>query len=132
VDDDDVVVMGLQRALAKMNANNPVFVASDGLEALALLRGDASNAPLESPYLILLDLNMPRMNGFEFLDEIRGDPALRRAIVFVLTTSGSDTDKQKAYDRNVAGYIVKSDSARTFDDTLDLLDRYQKIVDLPC
>ncbi len=132
VDDDDVVIMALQRTLKKMKFDNPSFVASNGLEALALLRGGPGSAPLDPPCMILLDLNMPCMNGFEFLEEIRGDPALRQSIIFVLTTSDSLDDKHKAYDKNVAGYIVKPSAAGTFGDTLSLLDRYQNVVDLPC
>tara|TARA_R110001606_G_scaffold130619_1_gene266182 strand:+ start:93 stop:521 length:429 start_codon:yes stop_codon:yes gene_type:complete len=132
VDDDEVVIMGLQRTLKKMKFDNPSYTANDGIEALALLRGSAGNAPLQAPCLILLDLNMPRMNGHEFLEEIRNDPALRQSIIFVLTTSNSRDDKHRAYDKNVAGYIVKPIGRGTFGDTLSLLEKYQSVVDLPC
>jgi len=64
---------------------------------------------LEKPYIILLDLNMPRMSGIEFLEVIRHDDALRDTVVFVLTTSKADEDRTAAYKKHVAGYIVKSD-----------------------
>ena len=132
VDDDEVVIMALRRAIKKMAFDNPIFVAGNGIEALNLLRGSAGSAPMSPPYLILLDLNMPCMNGFEFLEEIRNDSALRHSIIFVLTTSDSQNDKKKAYEKNIAGYIVKPDTAGSLGDILSLLDQYQRIVDLPC
>ena len=84
VDDDDVDVMALQRMFKKQKIANPVRVASDGREALDILRGDNGAKQIAWPYLILLDLNMPRMNGIELLDEIRSDPTLASSLVFVL------------------------------------------------
>jgi len=64
------------------------------------------------PCLIMLDLNMPRMGGIEFLEELRSDPLLRRILVFVMTTSAAPEDRMKAYDMNVAGYMLKHRPAR--------------------
>ncbi len=94
------------------------------------LRG-VGHAPFSKPFLILLDLNMPGMNGFEFLDELRDDPMLRDSIVFVLTTSNSETDRPRIYRKNVAGYIVKSDVGPSFKKAVDLLDCYWTTVTLP-
>src|SRR4051812_8809100 len=104
VDDDEVDIMGVKRAFRSSNLENNIVIAANGLEALEKLR-DGQSVP--HPYLILLDLNMPRMNGIEFLEETRGDPGLSSAVIFVLTTSGAAEDKRQAYARNIAGYIVK-------------------------
>ncbi len=131
VEDDDVELMILKRSLKKLKIANPVIVAHDGIEALSILRGEGDLGSIQKPYIILLDLNMPRMNGIEFLDEIRKDPKLCRAVVFVLTTSNAEQDKVKAYDKHVAGYIVKSNAGESFMDALDMLDRYWRVVELP-
>ena len=106
-------------------------VVHDGLEALAVLRGDEGPAPVNRPNIIVLDLNMPRMSGIEFLDQLRADPALHDLIVFVLTTSDAPRDKREAYQRNVAGYLVKSISGQGFAETVDMLGRFVRLVDLP-
>ncbi len=131
VDDDDVDRKGLRRALKQMRLANPIAEAHDGLEALALLRGGDGRGPLQPPFIILLDLNMPRMNGIEFLDEIRADPALQTAVVFVLTTSMDEKDRLAAHRRNVAGYIIKSDARNSFREALSLIDHYWRVVELP-
>lgn len=128
VDDDDVDAMGVQRALQKLKIVNPLVRARDGLEALELLRtADA----VQRPYLILLDLNMPRMNGIEMLNELRQDPALCSSVVFVLTTSQDDQDKFAAYNKNVAGYIVKKHVGDGFMRVMEMLDHYWRVVELP-
>ena len=94
VDDDEVDVMGLERAFRRGNMHNPIVTAPDGIAALALLRDGHS---VMRPYMIVLDINMPRMTGIEFLDEVRGDKKLQDSVVFVLTTSKDDEDKHRAY-----------------------------------
>lgn len=127
VEDDDVDAMGVDRALKKMRLANPMFRARDGVEGLALLRsGDISK-----PYIILLDLNMPRMGGLEFLEELRGDSELHKSIVFVLTTSKRDQEISAAYEKNIAGYIVKTTLNEDFDQLLGFLDHYWRLVELP-
>jgi CheY-like chemotaxis protein len=128
VDDDDVDAMGIERALKKLKIANPMIRARDGIEALALLQKPDC---IELPYLILLDINMPRMNGFEFLDQIRKNPALSSSVVFVLTTSDDDEDKISAYQKHVAGYIVKKKVEDGFVPLIDMLDHYWRIVELP-
>ena len=106
---------------------NPLFRARDGVEALELLRSGA----VARPYLILLDLNMPRMGGLEFIAEVRQDPRLSNSVVFVLTTSKSDEDLSAAYRSHVAGYIVKSEIGDSFGNLVQMLDAYWQIVELP-
>ncbi len=124
--------MGLKRAMRRLDLQNPFFIANDGIEALELLRGNDNAEPVGTPYLILLDLDMPRMSGLEFLREVREDSSLSNSMVFVLTTSAAESDKVSAYDKNVAGYIVKSDAEQTFVNVLGMLEHYCKVVELPC
>lgn len=108
VDDDDVDVMTVQRVFKKNQITNPLYVASNGIEALAWVRSDRSvNLVPSARQLILLDLNMPRMNGIEFLRELRSEPEGGSIPVIVLTTSNEEKDKVDAYKLNVAGYILK-------------------------
>ncbi len=127
VDDDDIDATALQRALHKLKLLNPLYRAKDGLEAIELLRA----GEIPSPYIILLDLNMPRMNGLEFLEELRSDPILTHAIVFVLTTSKSDEDIISAYREHVAGYLLKQRMDNDFMQVVGLLDHYWRIIELP-
>lgn len=131
VDDDDVSIMAIQRAISKMKLVNPVRAAKDGLQALEILRGDAGESKLLPPYVVLLDINMPRMNGHEFLAELRDDPDLRRALVFVLTTSDAHQDVMAAYEKNIAGYIVKDDIYESFKKTLEVVDLFSKLIVFP-
>ena len=131
VDDDQVDVRAVKRGLLQHKLANPVFVASDGQEALDLLRGANGRKRLPRPYLILLDLNMPRMNGIRFLEEVRCDPELHDSIVFVLTTSSSDQDLVAAYNQHIAGYIVKSDAGAEFLRLVQMLERFVLVVQFP-
>ena len=131
VEDDEIDVAGIRHAFRKLKIANPITTASDGLEALEVLRGKGDNKPLPAPYVILLDLNTPRMNGLEFLEELRRDPKLQKAIVFVLTTSRSDEDMTASYRKNIAGYIVKEEAGQSFVKLVELLDHYWRIVELP-
>lgn len=131
VDDDEVDVQGLKRAFTKSRIGNPIVVARDGIEALEVLRGENGRSKLAKPHLILLDLNMPRMNGLEFLHALRNDDDLKAAVVFMITTSKAEEDKARAYGHNVAGYIVKQDPANTFMQAVSMLEHYWKIVEFP-
>jgi len=130
VEDNEVDIEAVQRAFQQQRIANPIRVARNGVEALELLRKPAP-AGIARPFLILLDLNLPRMDGHEFLAELRADPRLQDSIVFVLTTSKSDEDKIKSYDLHVAGYLVKSQVGPGFLNLVDLLDRYWRIVEFP-
>ncbi len=131
VEDDEVDARAVKRAFNKRKVSNPIHVARDGVEALAMLRGEDGFPPFPRPFLILLDLNMPRMNGIQFLDELRKDPELHSSIVFVLTTSNADKDKVAAYEKNVAGYLLKSNAGTDFLSVLQLLENYVISVQFP-
>ncbi len=128
VEDDGVDVMNVRRAFEKAHITNPVFVAGDGIEALEKLR---SGAIPNHRRLILLDLNMPRMNGIEFLRELRRDPELCQTVVVVLTTSAEERDKLDAYGLNIAGYLVKPVTFDKFCDLVVTLNKYWTLVELP-
>jgi CheY-like chemotaxis protein len=131
VDDDDVDVQAVRRAFRKARIANPIVAARDGVEALAVLRGEDGHERIARPYIIILDLNMPRMDGLEFLTELRKDAEHHDAVVFVLTTSKADEDRTASYDKNVAGYIVKSNVGEGFLNVIQLLDCYWRVVLLP-
>lgn len=130
VEDDQVDAEAVRRAFQKQKIANPLVEVNDGVEALSLLRGEQGD-PLPRPYIILLDLNMPRMNGLEFLKHLREDEKLRDSIVFVLTTSDDNRDKLAAYEQHVAGYMVKSRAGKDFLDLTALLDHYWRIIEMP-
>lgn len=128
VEDDEVDVMTVKRAFKNNHIMNPLFVAADGIEALEKLR--SSEVP-KGRRLVLLDLNMPRMNGIEFLEELRKDPELAATPVVVLTTSNDDQDKVQAYNMNVAGYLLKPVTFQNFCDVMVALNKYWSLVELP-
>ena len=133
VEDDEVDVMNVQRAFKKSNILNPLYMAANGLEALDILRGKAQIEPAmpQARRLILLDLNMPRMNGIEFLRELRLDENLRSIPVIVLTTSNEDRDKVEAYNLNVAGYILKPVTFSNFVEVMATLNKYWMLSEIP-
>ena len=128
VEDDEVDVMNVQRAFKKNHIANPLFLASNGLEALQQLR--SGDIPRERR-IILLDLNMPQMNGIEFLRELRRDPELNLTPVVVLTTSNDERDRIEAYNLNVAGYILKPVTFNNFCEVMTALNKYWALVELP-
>jgi len=128
VDDDEVDVMTVRRAFTKANIVNKLFVASDGIQALDMLR---NNGVPDSRRIVLLDLNMPRMNGIEFLREVRADRALHALTVVVLTTSNEDRDRVEAYQLNVAGYLLKPVTFRAFAEVMATLNKYWTLMEMP-
>jgi CheY-like chemotaxis protein len=128
VEDDEVDVMNVRRAFEKNHITNPLFVAGNGLEALDKLR---SGEVPQGRRIVLLDLNMPKMNGIEFLRELRNDPALAATPVVVLTTSNNDRDKIDAFNLNVAGYLVKPVTFAEFSDLMVTLNKYWTLVEMP-
>lgn len=132
VEDDEVDVMNVQRAFKKSSIDNPLYLASNGLEALSILRGrnNKINIP-QGRRLILLDLNMPKMNGIEFLRELRADEALQAIPVIVLTTSNEDKDKVEAYKFNVAGYILKPVTFNNFVEAVSTMNKYWSLSEMP-
>jgi CheY-like chemotaxis protein len=131
VEDDDLCLMGLNRAFKAAKIENPVSFAHDGIEALEILRGTNGRPRLPRPYVILLDLNMPRMDGIEFLKELRKDEDLKKSIVFIMTTSDANEDKVRAYNLGAAGYILKSNPANAFLEATMLLNAYWRVVEFP-
>jgi CheY-like chemotaxis protein len=132
VEDDEVDVMTVKRAFQKGNITNPLYLAGNGLEALAMLRnepGQAASVPTERR-LVLLDLNMPKMNGLEFLQELRADSTIRHTPVVVLTTSNEERDRLQAYDLNVAGYILKPVTFSIFVELMITLNKYWTLCEM--
>ena len=130
VDDDEIDRQAVFRGFAKADIDCQIEGATDGIEALEILRGEG-DSELEPPYVVLLDLNMPRMDGIGFLEELRADDKLRRTIVFVLSTSDSEEDQLRAYDQLIAGYIVKSSAGRDFRNLAEMIANYWKIIAPP-
>ena len=130
VEDDAVDVMTVQRAFKKSKVSNPLHIAGNGLEALELLR--SSENPFQgSRCLILLDLNMPKMNGIEFLKELWQDPIFHKIPVIVLTTSDQERDRVEAYNLHVAGYIVKPVTFAKFVEVVTILNHYWTLCEFP-
>jgi CheY-like chemotaxis protein len=131
VEDDDGDALAIRRAFRKAKVANDISRAVDGVEALEILRGKNDRQSLSRPYILLVDINMPRMNGIDFVRAVRADPSLRRAVVFVLTTSKRDEDRLAAYDLNVAGYILKETAGEDFLKLITLLEVYWRVVEAP-
>lgn len=128
VEDDDIDVMTVQRAFRKNNISNPLKVAGNGIEALEMLRSGEIPAVNR---IVLLDINMPRMDGIEFLRELRADPELRATTVVVLTTSNEDRDRVQAYELNVAGYLLKPVTFVNFVEITAMLNKYWTLMEFP-
>jgi CheY-like chemotaxis protein len=131
VEDDDVAAESVVKSLRRAGCAFPVAWAPDGQDALDILHGRDPQRSAPRPRVILLDLNMPRMSGFEFLQHMRADPALHDEVVFVLTTSDADNDRARAYEENIAGYMVKSLVGPQFSRLAHLLSSYHAAVRLP-
>ncbi len=122
VEDDFVDLEIIRRGAAKRGLQADILNATDGAAALQLLRSDRLTQQQLGQLVVLLDINMPGMNGHQFLDEIRADEALRPAVVFILTSSDHPRDISRAYERNVAGYFVKSNLAGLLETLASYLD----------
>lgn len=124
--------MTVRRAFRKGNITNPLYVANNGLEALNVLQGKSDHLPTMPPErrLILLDLNMPKMGGIEFLQVLRADPQLKDIPVVVLTTSNGDRDRLKAYNLNVSGYILKPVEFEAFIETMLIFNKYWALCEM--
>lgn len=110
VEDNDVDVDLMRRGLDRIDAASFLVRAKDGLEALDILNAAPDDAVLPHPFVILLDINMPRMNGHEFLETLREDPEIAASRVIVFTTSSNPRDVSRAYRHNAVGYMVKPDT----------------------
>jgi len=127
IEDDDIDAMYIMRDFKKRKIANPFLRAVDGLDALEKLR----NGKVARPFIILLDLQMPRMNGIEFLEELRKDEALSDSVVFVLTTSKDERDIVSSYENHIAGYFVKEAPGEGFLSVIEVLDGYWRLAHLP-
>ena len=114
VEDDYLDIRNVERELKKINVNLPLYIARNGREAMGMLKGEGFPKIEPLPKVVMLDINMPKMNGIEFLTEIRKDPILRDLNVFIMTTSNDDTDRIAAKNLNVSGYIEKPLTFDTF------------------
>ncbi|MFT4569680.1 MAG: CheY-like chemotaxis protein [Hyphomicrobiaceae bacterium] len=134
VEDDLVDVKAIKRAFQQHKLTNPLYVCSNGAQALTYLRHeppytDPASAP--PPGIILLDINMPVMNGIEFLREMKADPAIKQTPVIVLTTSKEDSDRIQGYELGIAGYIVKPTGFPKFFEAIKVIDLYWSLCELP-
>jgi len=132
IDDDQVDKMVIEKVIRKLGITTHLFHAGDGEEALDLLRGtNGKTAPVPMPDIIITDINMPRMNGLEFLKALREDPKLRHMSVIIMTTSNDDVDRREAYSYNVAGYVIKPVDIQQFENTFQILHAYWKLCEWP-
>ncbi|WP_299825056.1 response regulator [uncultured Pontibacter sp.] len=130
VEDDYLDIMNVERELKKISLNHPIHVARNGREALNMLRGEGTTKISPAPSVILLDINMPKMNGLEFLTELRREPEFNHIPVFIMTTSNEETDRMAAQRLNVSGYIVKPLTFDSFENSHSSLDSFSLFLDL--
>ncbi|MDX5346835.1 MAG: response regulator [Hymenobacteraceae bacterium] len=129
VEDDYLDIMSVERELKKINIDLPLHIARNGREALDMLKGEGV-PKIPRPSVIMLDINMPKMNGLEFLSELRKDPEFSDINVFIMTTSNEDTDRFAAQKLNVSGYIVKPLTFDTFGNSNSSIDSFSLFLDL--
>lgn len=127
VEDDTVDAMTVKRAFRDLHITNDLAIVGNGEEALDFLR----NSRNEKPSIVLLDLNMPRMNGIEFLTVAKSDPELMSIPVVVLTTSKEDQDKVDSFNLGVAGYIIKPVDYMQFVEVVRTIDLYRTLCEIP-
>ncbi len=130
VENDDVDAEAFERGMRKHRISSPLFNAPDGAKALRLLRAESAAPSSAGQLIVLLDLNLPRMSGLEFLAFLRADPALKDTIVFALTSSAAAQDRVDMYRVGVTGYFVKSNMGPCYDHIADLLED-AKAADIP-
>lgn len=130
VEDDQMDVMNVQRELRRQHIDAPLVQARNGREALDLLRGENGQLKIDRPGVVMLDINMPRMNGLELLEALRADPEFQDLNVFIMTTSDLDSDRYKAQQLAVSGYIIKPLSFETFGEGGTSVDGFSLFLDL--
>jgi len=127
VEDDRVDVMTVKRALKEIRVTNKVNIVQNGEEALNFLRDPNT----ELPAIILLDINMPKMNGIEFLKEAKNDDVLKRIPTIVLTTSRDDCDRLESFNLGAAGYMIKPVDYLQFVDVMRAINLYWTLSEMP-
>jgi CheY-like chemotaxis protein len=130
VEDDVVDVKTVERAFRELGIAAPLVHRASGEDALEWLRA-LPDAADRLPAVILLDLNMPRMNGLEFLRIVKSDPALKRIPVIVLTTSQEESDRAASFELGAAGYVRKPVDFEKFVDAMRIVNRYWTLSELP-
>lgn len=131
VEDNDLDFEMVNRMLTRIGAPNKLVRAKDGLDAMDILHGQVSGQEVDPPFIVLLDLNMPRMNGIEFLSKLRSDNRFKNISVFVFTTSESPDDINAAFDNATNGYIVKPDTTSELKDVLTKFLDYIGVTKIP-
>lgn len=131
VEDNPADMIAIAGALGKGYDQFLLTAVNDGETALAVLRGELGQTPLSRPFLILLDLYLPKIDGFAFLRILRQDPKLRNSIVFVISGSNTDVDKRKTYQAGIAGYLCKEKVGQHFQALATFLDAYCSLVEFP-
>jgi len=127
IEDDEVDAMTVKRALGDLKVSNPLVRVANGQQALEYLQQDSN----PKPCVILLDLNMPVMNGHEFLQQVKADKNLQVIPVVVLTTSTEQTDIQMGFRHGAAGYIIKPVDYKKFVESMKVIDIYWTLSRLP-
>jgi len=130
VEDDQMDIMNVQRELRKNNVEVPLHIARNGREALNMLRGENGQPRIGKPSVVMLDINMPRMNGLELLEVLRSDPEFVGLNVFIMTTSDLESDRMKAQNLSVSGYIIKPLSFDKFGEGGTTIDGFSLFLDL--
>lgn len=130
VEDDQMDIMNVQRELRKQNIDVPLVIARNGREALNLLRGEGGQERIARPNVLILDINMPRMNGLELLEVLRSDPEFVGLNVFIMTTSDLETERLKARELAVSGYIIKPLNFDKFGEGGSTVDGFSLFLDL--
>jgi CheY-like chemotaxis protein len=130
VEDDQMDVMNVQRELRRQNINVPLVHARNGRDALKMLRGEGDETKIAKPNVVMLDINMPRMNGLELLEILRSDPEFVGLNVFIMTTSDLESERLKAQQLAVSGYIIKPLSFDKFGEGGTSVDGFSLFLDL--
>lgn len=127
VEDDRIDVMTIERSMKDLKIANPLYVVENGIEALKFLRSESN----PRPGIILLDINMPRMNGHEFLFQIKADPDLKRIPAIIMTTSEDSQDKTESFNLGAAGYMIKPVDYKKFVEVVNAINLYWTLSELP-
>lgn len=130
VEDDYLDIVSVQRTLKKLNVNHTLYIAHNGQEALEMLKGPSAKQLPSLPDVILLDVNMPRMNGIEFLTALRADRELKNIKVFIMTTSEEEYDKVSAKGLGISGYILKPLDFDNYNNRASSMDTFELLTEL--
>lgn len=130
VEDDYLDVIQVQRVLSKLKANCELHTAFNGKDAMEMLRGQGPKKLDSKPDIILMDINMPKMNGLELLKELRSNQEFYNIPVFIMTTSYEDVDRLAAQDLGIKGYIVKPLNFDSYSNTATSMDTFNLLLEI--